>query len=52
MRNFINKKYLFACIMAVYGKKDCVNEKTHVFTPELWQFVCLIFGRECTKILK
>jgi len=23
-----------------------VNKKTQVFTPELWQFVCLIFGRD------
>jgi len=46
LKNFINKKRVFACIMAVYDKKDCVNEKTQVFTPEFWQFVCLIFGRD------
>jgi len=31
--------------MAAYDKKDGVNIKTQVFTPELWQFVRLIFGR-------
>jgi len=36
------------CIMAVYDKKYCVDmckQKTQVFTPELWRFVCLNFGR-------
>jgi len=37
------------CIMAFYDKKDCVNEKTHIFTPELWRFACLIFGRGLVK---
>jgi len=32
--------------MVVYDKKDGVNKKTQVFTPELWRFVCLIFGRD------
>jgi len=32
--------------MAVYDEKAGVNEKMKVFTPELWQFVCLNFGRD------
>jgi len=35
--------------MAVYDEKDGVNKKMQVFTPELWQFVCLIFGRVSKK---
>jgi len=45
------KKCVFTCIMAVYIKKDCVNEKTQVLTPELWRFVCLIFGRDKDDLL-
>jgi len=38
--------------MAFYDEKDCVNEKTHIFTPELWQFECLIFGRDIHKLIQ
>jgi len=31
--------------------KAHVNEKMYVFTPELWQFVCPIFGRDWLKNL-
>jgi len=27
-----------------------VNQKMQVFTPELWQFVCLIFGLESRNL--
>jgi len=27
-----------------------VNEKMHVFTPELWRFACLIFQRDLSFI--
>jgi len=40
--------------MAIMTKKIVstrVNEKMHVFTPELWQFVCLIFGRDYKEAL-
>jgi len=32
----------FKPLLHVYAR---VNVKTHVFTPELWQFACLIFCR-------
>jgi len=40
------------CVHVYYGglrQKDGLkrlNKKMQVFIPELWQFVCLIFGRE------
>jgi len=37
--------------MAVYDKKDCVNEVLHMFTTELWQFVCLIFGLDLEAMM-
>jgi len=40
------------CIHVYYGSLRwkrlyaCVNEEMNIFTPEFWQFVCLIFGRD------